>query len=229
MADILTKPQVDKNKNVWQPFEPEELKQIFNRKTYFRREKGKDNHKYWIPLISLYSGMRLNEICQIRLNDIKTEKNIDYIQITDDGETQSVKNYASTRRVPIHPILKELGLMEQIKFAKKQKQDRLFYSLTYSTKNRYAGSMSNAFRYYMDKVIKIKNPKKVFHSFRHTARGTYINYGVSEEFVNILCGWEGIGAGAKNYLHREKVDIKKLDKAIRKLKYPEVERILLSK
>ena len=119
--------------------------------------------------------------------------------------------------------------MEQIKFAKKQKQDRLFYSLTYSTKNRYAGSMSNAFRYYMDKVIKIKNPKKVFHSFRHTARGTYINYGVSEEFVNILCGWEGIGAGAKNYLHREKVDIKKLDKAIRKLKYPEVERILFSK
>ena len=229
IADILTKPQVDKNKNVWQPFEPEELKQIFNKKTYFKREKGKDNHKYWIPLISLYSGMRLNEICQIRLNDIKTEKNIDYIQITDNGETQSVKNYASTRRVPIHPILKELGLMEQIKFAKKQKQDRLFYSLTYSTKNRYAGSMSNAFRYYMDKVIKIKNPKKVFHSFRHTARGTYINYGVSEEFVNILCGWEGIGAGAKNYLHREKVDIKKLDKAIRKLKYPEVERILFSK
>ena len=229
IADILTKPQVDKNKNVWQPFEPEELKQIFNKKTYFKREKGKDNHKYWIPLISLYSGMRLNEICQIRLNDIKTEKNIDYIQITDNGETQSVKNYASTRRVPIHPILKELGLMEQIKFAKKQKQDRLFYSLKYSTKNRYAGSMSNAFRYYMDKVIKIKNPKKVFHSFRHTARGTYINYGVSEEFVNILCGWEGVGAGAKNYLHREKVDIKKLDKAIRKLKYPEVERILLGR
>lgn len=229
IADILNKPQIDKNKNVWQPFETDELKKIFNPKTYFKRKKDEDNHKFWIPIISLYSGMRLNEICQIRINDIKNEKNIDYIQITDDGEKQSVKNYASTRRVPIHPILKELGFMEQIKVAKKKKQDRLFYSLTYSTKNRYAGSMSNAFRYYMDKVIKIKNSKKVFHSFRHTARGTYINNGVSEEFVNIICGWEGVGAGAKNYLHREKVDIKKLDKAIRKLKYPEVEKMLLGK
>ena len=227
LSDILLKPQVDKNKNVWAPFESDELQKIFNPKTYFKRKRDQDNHKFWIPLISLYSGMRLNEICQIRLNDIKNEKNIDYIEITDNGENQSVKNYASTRRVPIHPILKELGIMEQIQYAKKQKQDRLFYSLTYTPKNKYAGSMSNAFRYYMDKVVKINNPKKVFHSFRHTARGIYLNNNVSEEIVNILCGWEGVGAGAKNYLHRDKVDIKKLYKEIKKLKYPEVEKMFL--
>ena len=118
--------------------------------------------------------------------------------------------------------------MKQVEAAKKQKKERLFYSIKYTKKSKYGGSMSNAFRYYLDK-IGIKDEKKVFHSFRHNARGTYINYGVREEFVNLLCGWEGKGCGAKNYLHREKVDIKKLDEAIRKLKYKEVEKILLGK
>lgn len=227
MSDILTKPIVNKHKNVWQPFEADELKKIFNPKTYFKRRRNNDNHKYWIPLISLYSGARLNEICQLRINDFKCEKNIDYFCITNDGEKQSVKNFASERRVPIHPILKKLGLMEQVKFAKQQKQDRVFYSLKYTEKNKYAGSMSNAFRYYLDHTVEIKNPKKVFHSFRHTARTRFINNNVSEETVNILCGWEGVGAGAKNYLHREKVDIKKLYKSMEKLKYPEIENLLL--
>ncbi len=227
MSDILTKPIVNKHKNVWQPFEADELKKIFNPKTYFKRRRNNDNHKYWIPLISLYSGARLNEICQLRINDFKCEKNIDYFCITNDGEKQSVKNFASERRVPILPILKKLGLMEQVKFAKQQKQDRVFYSLKYTEKNKYAGSMSNAFRYYLDHTVEIKNPKKVFHSFRHTARTRFINNNVSEETVNILCGWEGVGAGAKNYLHREKVDIKKLYKSMEKLKYPEIENLLL--
>lgn len=172
MSDIFDKPNIDKNKNVWQPFDTEDLIKIFNPKTYFKREKNKDNHKFWIPLIALYSGMRLNEICQLKTNDIKSEKNIDYIQITDEGEDQSVKNYASARRVPIHPFLKQLGLMEQINFVRKQKQERLFYSLTYTEKSKYAGIMSNAFRYYMDKRIGITDKKKVFHSFRHLARVT---------------------------------------------------------
>ena len=47
--------------------------------------------------------------------------------------------------------------------------------------------------------------------------------------VNLLCGWEGKGCGAKNYLHREKVDIKKLDDAIRKLKFKEIEKMLLGR
>lgn len=229
MADIITKPVVDKNKNNWKPFTDADLKLIFNRKTYFRRERNSDNAKYWIPLISLYSGARLNEICQIRMEDIKNDNGIDYFCIDDEGENQSVKNYPSKRRVPIHPILKKLGLMEQIEQQRKLKKDRLFDSLLYTKKKKYAGSMSNAFRYYLDHKIGITDDKKVFHSFRHTARGRYFACGVSEEDVNILCGWEGKGAGAKNYLHRDTLPIKKLYKSISKLKYPELENMLFSK
>ncbi len=78
MADIITKPIVDKNKNNWKPFTTPELLLIFNRKNYFKRIKNSDNAKFWIPLISLYSGARLNEICQIRMEDIKNDNGIDY-------------------------------------------------------------------------------------------------------------------------------------------------------
>lgn len=226
MCDILVKPKINKHKNVWLPFDSDDLKKIFNPKTYFRRTRDGDNHKYWLPLISLYSGCRLNEACQLRVCDFFTEKGIDYFSIKDDGEKQSVKTFLSTRRVPIHPVLKQLGLLEQVKFAKKQHQDRVFFSLSYSVKNHYASSMSNAFRYYLDTKLGMKDPRKVFHSFRHTVRTKFINCGVSEEDVNLICGWDGKGAGSQNYLHRDMVDIKKLYKAVCKLKYPEVERML---
>lgn len=226
MADIITKPTIDKNKNNWKPFTSQDLLLIFNRKTYFRRFNNSDNAKFWIPLISLYSGARLNEICQIRLDDIKNDNGVDYFCIDDEGENQSVKNYPSKRRVPIHPILKKLGLIQQIEQQRKLKKDRLFDSLKYTPKNKYAGSISNAFRYYLDNTIKLTDSKKVFHSFRHTARSQFCALGVSEEDVNILCGWEGKGAGAKNYLHRDTLPIKKLYKAISKLKYPELEKML---
>lgn len=229
MADIITKPIVDKNKNNWKPFTPPELLLIFNRKNYFKRIKNSDNAKFWIPLISLYSGARLNEICQIRMEDIKNDNGIDYFCINDEGEKQSVKNYPSKRRVPIHPILIKLGLMDQIKKQRELKKDRLFDSLTYTEKNKYAGSISNAFRYYLDHKIKLTDKKKVFHSFRHTARSQFCALGCSEEYVNILCGWEGKGAGAKNYLHRDTIPIKKLYKSLAKLKYPELEKMLFKK
>lgn len=227
MADIITKPTIDKNKNNWKAFTTEDLLLIFNRKTYFRRLNNIDNAKFWIPLISLYSGARLNEICQIRLEDIKNDNGIYYFCIDDAGEKQSVKNYPSKRRVPIHPTLIELGLINQIEQQRKRKKKQLFDSLQYTPKNKYAGSISNAFRYYLDKKIKLTDDKKVFHSFRHTARSQFCALGVSEEDVNILCGWEGKGAGAKNYLHRDTLPIKKLYKAISKLKYPELEKMLL--
>ncbi len=227
MADIITKPIVNKNKNNWKPFTNEDLLLIFNRKTYFKRFKNGDNAKFWIPLISLYSGARLNEICQIRLEDIKNDDGIDYFCIDDAGENQSVKNFPSKRRVPIHPMLKQLGLIKQIEQQRKLKKERLFDSLTYSEKNRYAGIISKAFRYYLDNKIKLTDNKKVFHSFRHTARSQFCALGVSEEDVNILCGWEGKGAGAKNYLHRDSLPIKKLYKSLAKLKYPQLEEKLI--
>jgi integrase len=38
----------------------------------------RDSAKYWIPLIALFSGMRLNEICQLTRNHIREHNGISY-------------------------------------------------------------------------------------------------------------------------------------------------------
>ena len=225
LSDLIVAPVVDKISTRRDLFTSEELVKIFNPATYFLRTERKDDAKFWIPLVALFTGARLNEICQIRLEDIKTEDGVAYIQITDAHELQSLKTPQSKRRVPIHPKLKELGFMQLIEKQKRHsKNGFLFDTLRYHRKNKFGNMMSNAFRYYMRQDLKIKDPKKVFHSFRHTVKPRLRDAGVSAEFVDILCGWEGNGGtGTQSYGHRDTVPLPKLHRLISRLKYPELE------
>ncbi|WP_295167620.1 hypothetical protein [uncultured Brevundimonas sp.] len=71
--------------------------------------------RFWIPLIALYSGMRLNEICQLDVADIRKVEGIDCFWIT--GETtlnpgdKRLKTASSERLIPIHPRLIAMGFM----------------------------------------------------------------------------------------------------------------------
>ena len=53
-------------------FEEKELKQIFQKQNYieFTEVEKQKYEYYWCPLISLFSGMRLNEICSLYLDNI---------------------------------------------------------------------------------------------------------------------------------------------------------------
>jgi integrase len=79
-------------------------------------------HQFWLPYVGLYTGARVNEICQINpqkdvLQDSKS--GIWYLQITEDSEgderiTKSVKNKSSVRKVPIHSRLVALGFRDYV-------------------------------------------------------------------------------------------------------------------
>jgi integrase len=58
----------------------------------------------WAPLIALFSGMRLGEICQLRVGDIINENGINFFNVSEDG-TQRIKTEAGIRRVPVHSEL----------------------------------------------------------------------------------------------------------------------------
>lgn len=60
----------------------------------------------WITWIAAYSGMRLNEICSLTVEDVKGQDGVTYFNIV------NAKTAAGDRRVPVHSVLIDLGLLE---------------------------------------------------------------------------------------------------------------------
>lgn len=86
-------------------FDADDLKKIFLSKHYmagsFKRATD-----YWLPLIALFTGARLGEICQLKITDIKKEENVYCIDINEDDEDKSIKTKdSSVRIIPIHKVL----------------------------------------------------------------------------------------------------------------------------
>jgi integrase len=81
--------------------------------------------KFWLPLIALYSGMRLSEIAQLRLADIRTEQGVAFFAVLNTAET-STKTPSSERFVPIHRELIRLGLLDRVAELTRRGERRLF-------------------------------------------------------------------------------------------------------
>jgi hypothetical protein len=96
----------------------EELQTLFNNPKMEKYAADPDTaHYFWLPLIGLYTGARINEVCQLNpFEDIKQDlaTGIYYFHFTDESGTaegvdKSIKTNSSRRIVPIHwkkaPIL----------------------------------------------------------------------------------------------------------------------------
>ena len=226
-AGILKTPTYNKKDNTYLPFTKEELAKIFAPQNYCKLYKSNgDNASFWIPLIALFCGARLNEVCQIRMEDVKTEDNIVYLDIQKNHPLQSLKNPQSARRVPIHPVLKKLGFIQFIHQQQKKKEEWLFPSLLkqYHKKNKFGRKVGRTFANHLTN-LGIIDKKKVFHSLRHTVRPKLRDEcHLSIEYIDALCGWEsGNNSGALNYSHRNTIPITLLYQYISKLSYPEID------
>ena len=102
------------------PFTSADLRLLFPTK------HGKHSYYYWLPWLGLFTGARLNELCQLHTSDIKQQDNIWFIDINADTPDKRLKNKASKRVIPIHSQLEEKGF---IGFVQDPVRDRLFPEL----------------------------------------------------------------------------------------------------
>jgi integrase len=93
----------------------------------------KENHKFWLPMIGLFTGARVNEICQLNPQSdlVQDDKSGTwFFNLTDDGAgvgvEKSHKNAHSKRKVPIHSKLIECGFLDYLAKVKTLKHDRIF-------------------------------------------------------------------------------------------------------
>jgi len=153
-------------------FTCEELGKLFNSNDYIRGQH-RTASRFWVPLIALYSGARLNEICQLSINDIKIEKEsgrwvFDFNENLD-VPYKSLKRPHHARLVPIHKKLIALGFLEYAQLVGR-KQKRIFPELEYqSGVNKYGNAIQRWFnRTYKISHCGIHTEKTSFHSLRHT-------------------------------------------------------------
>jgi integrase len=124
------------------------------------------DYRFWVPLICIFSGLRLNEACGLAIADIKSEGGVLYMHVRDEMEGQSIKAPASRRKVPIHHELLTLGLPEFVNRMKENGADRLFPELRLSASGYYSDTPSKFFAKLIDPPPFRWTPMLAFRSWR---------------------------------------------------------------
>ena len=103
---------------------------------------------YWIFPLGILSGLRTNEMCQLRLSDIRKENGVWFMHVEESEQTR-VKTENAIRKVPVHPQLIDLGFIDYVGNLKRKRKDRVFWELT-QTRDGYAKQVS---RHYNEKYL----------------------------------------------------------------------------
>lgn len=196
-------------------FSTKDIIEIFDPKNFTTDPRRPS--RYWIPVIAAYTGLRMEEIAQLEMGDIKEIEGVLCFDINDDGE-KKLKTLNSVRLVPVHSELLKLGLMEYVESIKfKKKEKRLFFDLT-EANGKLSHNFSKWFARYRQQCG-ITEPGKTFHSFRHTVATIWKQLGVHESIPATLLGHS---AGGITYTRYGKgYDVKQLAKVIEMIHYEE--------
>jgi len=157
------------------------------------------DHRYWIPRLALYTGCRLNELCQLHKTDLKNKKGAWYLDINDDDK-KTLKNKASKRLIPLHPVLIDIGFIE---FAQAVKHHRIFPGCKYTPAR---GKYGNGFGKWFSRVVLVDTGIKeshdrsiTFHSFRHQFVTVLKRLKADHLMVGQLAGHAAQGTTDKEY------------------------------
>ena len=195
-------------------FSDEELVRVFEPKVflssniYFNGNQPNRHSNYFIPIIMLFTGARVNEVAQLHMGDVykvrdkKSRKQDTDLWIFDfksdececcpPEHRKSIKNQSSHRRIPVHPSLLDLGLIRYRNILEKKGETRLFPKLNYyKGKGGWSGSFSHWWNVtYLPKIglKNLKDRKTDTHTFRHTCLNKMKSNGVEESLAMEFAG-----------------------------------------
>jgi integrase len=154
------------------PFTPEELKAIFDPQRFKDWAQGSP-HRWWGPMLGLYTGARVNEVAQLYLDDVRQVGGVWGIFLWKSGRGQKIKNKSSIRFVPLAQPLLDAGFLDFVDDMKACGHPRLFPHLPAGTKKDgtpngkgYGKQLSRQFAAHAKKLGIEKGTG--FHAFRHT-------------------------------------------------------------
>lgn len=227
-SGLMVRGQKGSNKRA--SFKPEEIRTFFESPLY-KGCKGKDWAKrlevgndvikdalYWIPLIGLYSGMRLNEICQLDISDLRLEDGIWVFDVNDSGDKR-LKTSSSLRLVPVHQKLIDAGLGQYLAAMKEAGAERLFPDLSVGVHDSLSAPFSKKFRRLLN-ALGLTREGICFHSLRHTFIDGLRNAGVERAIAMVLTGHQSSDVHDQ---YGSGYNLRVLQERINKLTFPVME------
>lgn len=211
VAAGVTVKDTDAAKNKRREFDLASLTAIFSSPVFAEGQRpvpGKGEAAYWLPLLALFTGARMEELGQLRPSDVADtpypgadgeDRSAWFIHITEDeADGLKIKNAGSQRLIPVHPQLEALGFITVVAAAKANGDARLFPSLKPNVYGRLSAKWGEWFSGYLRKVCTVTDKRMVFHSFRHTFKHYARHAGIIEGVQRQLMG-HGSGDVADDY------------------------------
>ncbi|WP_443690480.1 tyrosine-type recombinase/integrase [Pseudomonas sp.] len=171
-------------------------------------------HHYWLPLLGLYTGARLNEICQLNLEDIRDSSDGTWLIHINDSQTENIEPNISSRPrkklkttnanrvIGVHHHLIKLGLITYKKHLEALGYSRLFPELRFDDKKGFGKAAGKWFNdRYLGEILKMpRDGRKCFHSLRHMFISELFKSEIPEAYIAQLAGHErGETISAKRY------------------------------
>jgi integrase len=135
-----------------------------------------DDYKFWMPLLGLFTGARLGELCQLRIADVQKDEGVWIISIDDSG-TKHLKTLSSRRSIPLHDCLIKAGFLSFVEKRKSSSQNvdaqlfdqiKIYQTLapSHSASKWYAGADKTHYGYLGQ--CGLADCSLTFHGLRHS-------------------------------------------------------------
>ena len=172
----------------------------------------------WVPLIALFSGMRSEEICQLRsADDVNKNDGVWFFNVAE-GEGQRVKTEAGIRQVPVHSNLIKIGFLDYVEHARRDPSGLLFPGLK-------PGGPDHKLNWYFTRRvgtyftrIGITRPRVTFHSLRKNVVQALEHAGVQQSDTALIVGHER-GFTYSRY-NPGGLKLPRLRRIVEKIRYP---------
>jgi len=192
--------------------------------------KKVEPHKFWVPMIALFSGARLEEICQLYIQDVVCIDDVWQFRITredskGEGKKVRIKTKSSERSVPIHSQLLSMGFVEYFAEVRDTGVQRLFPELSNDNqKQKYSFSVTKWFGDTLSQQIGYdKRSGYCFHSFRkNVIQNLQHLTDIPREVRKAVVG-HSKGGGDTHEDYERAYDAHVLDPVLGRLAYPQLE------
>lgn len=184
------------------PFTNEQLNVIFSSPLFTGCESDQEwrlmarpgnikvrDHRYWVPLVMLYSGARPAEIAQLAVADVREDRGHWIMHITTEGDGEkSVKTKGSMRVVPVHPELVRLGFINHRERMAQAGQARLFPDAVRNSRGQMMADFSREFGRYLTRIGLKQGRGLSLYSFRHGVADAFRRAGFLDDQFGMILG-----------------------------------------